>query len=97
MNKATEKEYISYTLLKRYLMARTRWVTQKEITHAIGMSGVQVRRVCNAYPRLALGGQDGYRYARYAKPQDIQHAVATLTQRSIKMLARAQDLSELLA
>ena len=89
--------YNEYSTLRDYLMQQTRWVTQQDITHATGLSGVVTRQICNSYPCLALGSTGGYRLAKYATQRDIQHAVSTLMNRSIKMLNRAQKLSGLLA
>ena len=89
--------YCEYGILRDYLMLQTRYVTQGEITHNTGLTGVMTRRICNAYPCLAIGTTEGYRLARYASKAEIQHAAATLMNRSIKMLTRAQALSGLLA
>ena len=85
-----------YAILRDYLLKQTRYVTQREITADTGLSGSKTRQICNAYPCLAVGSTEGYRCARYAPKQDIQHAVSTLTGRSVKMLERAQALSGLL-
>lgn len=98
MNTAQKLElYDTYAILRDYLLLQTRWVTQGEITTSTGLTGVATRQICNAYPCLAIGSTEGYRLARYATKADIQHAVSTLMNRSIKMLNRAQALSGLLA
>jgi len=88
--------YPQYLTLRDYLLRQTRWTKQSDITAATGLNGVTTRQICNAYPCLALGSTKGYRAARNATPADIQHAVSTLTSRSIKMLERANRLSHLL-
>lgn len=89
--------YAEYGILRDYLLQQTRYVTQSEITHVTGLSGVKTRQICNAYPCLAIGTTEGYRLARYASKAEVQHAASTLMNRSIKMLQRAQALSGLLA
>lgn len=87
------------TILRSYLMTidNQRWVTQGTITGDTGLSGVITRQVCNAYPCLAVSSTSGYKLARYATTAQIQGTVASLTNRSIKMLERAKRLSQLLA
>jgi len=89
--------YQEYATLRDYLMMQSRYRTQSQITAATGLSGVRTRAVCNAYPCLAIGTTDGYKLAMYASKAEIQYAVSTLMNRSIKMLNRAQALSGLLA
>ncbi len=97
MNTAEKLEmYDTYAILRDYLMTRTDWVTQESITCVTGLSGKLTRQICSAYPCLAVGSTEGYKLARYCSPADIQHAVYTLTGRSIKMLERARALSGLL-
>ena len=85
--------YPAYSRLRDYLLQQTRFVTQAQITEHTGLSGVQTRQICNAYPCLAIGNTEGYRLVRYASEAEVQHAVSTLMNRSIKMLERAQALS----
>ena len=89
----------AFTILRSYLMTidNQRWVTQGTITEMTGLSGVVTRQVCNAYPCLAVSSTSGYKLARYATTAQIQRSVASLTNRSIKMLERAKRLSQLLA
>jgi hypothetical protein len=89
--------YSEYQILRDYLMKQTRFVTQSQITADTGLSGPMTRKVCNAYPCLAVGTGLGYKLARYCSTETIQQATATLMNRSIKMLNRAQALSGLLA
>jgi len=88
--------YSEYAILRDYLMQQTHFVTQASITADTGLSGVLTRQICNAYPCLAIGTTEGYRLAKYASKAQIQYAVSTLMNRSMKMLARAQKLSGLL-
>lgn len=89
--------YMHYQILRGYLLKQTRYVTQRDITKDVGLSGTETRAVCNAYPCLAIGTTEGYRLAKYASKGEVQHAVSTLMNRSIKMLNRAQALSGLLS
>lgn len=86
------------TILRSYLMTvdNFRWVTQSTIFANTGLTGVIVRQVCNAYPTLAVSSTSGYKLAHYATRAQIQRTVASLTNRSIKMLERAKRLSGLL-
>lgn len=86
-------------ILRSYLMTvdNQLWVTQGTIAAETGLTGVTVRQVCNAFPLLVVSSTLGYKLSNYATPRQIQASVASLTNRSIKMLVRARALSTLLA
>ena len=97
MNEQQQRQTSSYVSVREYLMTRTGWVNQTEITQVTGVSGKDMRVLCQMYPASFVSSVDGYKLVRYATKGEIQHCVTMLIGRSAKMLARASALSGHLA
>lgn len=88
---------IAASSVREYLATQQGWTTSGIITSVTGFNGVAIRLACQAYPRTFVSSTEGYKLAAYATRAEIQHNVASLIQRSTKMLARASQLSSHLA
>ena len=71
----------------------TDWTTASTINDMTGVIPYDVRVVCQQYPHLLVSSTAGYKLARYASRDEVQHCVSTLLSRSEKMISRAAALS----
>lgn len=92
MRKPRTTPHYERNAMVNFMLDQTGWVTQTEITNYTGLSGVQVRRVCQVYQDQFISSTEGYKLTVNASRREIQHCVATLISRANKMLNRARNL-----
>ena len=75
------------------ILSNGKWKKQKDIP----MKGTKVRAVCNEYAgHFVSNTSQGYKLARYATAEEIEHSINDLRSRSQKMLTRARALEGVL-
>lgn len=68
------------------------WRPQGLITAATGVTGPEMRAICNDFPQTFLGSNKGYKLVREATLEEVNDTLRTLLSRSEKIMHRARSL-----
>ncbi len=80
--------------LAEYLITRgRRWTTSKQINADIGLTGLRVRQLCQAFPSAYVSSANGYKLTFMATTDEKKAAVQSLIRRGQKIVARASALA----
>lgn len=82
----------TYNLGDRFGL-RMYWVTQSHITEATGITGPEMRSLCQTFPSEFISSQHGYKQSHYATREEVRNCVQGLLGRAEKITSRASALA----